>query len=208
MEEIKNSTKSKMQKSIEKLKSDLSKIRTGRAHTGILDHLTVDYYGSQTAINQVANVTVGDSVTINVQPYEKTMIPVIEKAIREGDMGLNPATTGDIIRIPLPPLTEERRRDLIKVVKSEGENSKVAIRNARRDANDSLKKMLKDKEISEDDFSFDLTGSNLKVIVDPMSAQYLQGSTIEYQKTLMAEQFAIRNPNAQTKCGCGSSFSV
>ena len=151
MEEIKNSTKSKMQKSIEKLKSDLSKIRTGRAHTGILDHLTVDYYGSQTAISQVANVTVGDSVTINVQPYEKTMIPVIEKAIREGDMGLNPATTGDIIRIPLPPLTEERRRDLIKVVKSEGENSKVAIRNARRDANDSLKKMLKDKEISEDD---------------------------------------------------------
>jgi len=151
MEEIKNSTKSKMQKSIEKLKSDLSKIRTGRAHTGILDHLTVDYYGSQTAINQVANVTVADSVTINVQPYEKTMIPVIEKAIREGDMGLNPATTGDIIRIPLPPLTEERRRDLIKVVKSEGENSKVAIRNARRDANDSLKKMLKDKEISEDD---------------------------------------------------------
>ena len=151
MEEIKNSTKSKMQKSIEKLKSDLSKIRTGRAHTGILDHLTVDYYGSQTAINQVANVTVGDSVTINVQPYEKTMIPVIEKAIREGDMGLNPATTGDIIRIPLPPLTEERRRDLIKVVKSEGENSKVAIRNARRDANVSLKKMLKDKEISEDD---------------------------------------------------------
>jgi len=151
MEEIKNSTKSKMQKSIEKLKSDLSKIRTGRAHTGILDHLTVDYYGSQTAINQVANVTVADSVTINVQPYEKTMIPVIEKAIREGDMGLNPATTGDIIRIPLPPLTEERRRDLIKVVKSEGENSKVAIRNARRDANDTLKKMLKDKEISEDD---------------------------------------------------------
>jgi len=151
MDEVKSIAKTKMQKSIEKLKNDLSKIRTGRAHTGILDHLTVDYYGSQTAINQVANVTVGDSVTINVQPYEKNMISIIEKAIREGDLGLNPATTGDIIRIPLPPLTEERRRDLIKVVKSEGENSKVAIRNARRDANDALKKLIKDKEISEDD---------------------------------------------------------
>jgi len=151
MDEVKSIAKSKMQKSIEKLKNDLSKIRTGRAHTGILDHLTVDYYGSQTAINQVANITVGDSVTINVQPYEKNMISVIEKAIREGDLGLNPATTGDVIRIPLPPLTEERRRDLIKVVKSEGENSKVAIRNARRDANDALKKLIKDKEISEDD---------------------------------------------------------
>jgi len=151
MDEVKSIAKTKMQKSIEKLKNDLSKIRTGRAHTGILDHLTVDYYGSQTAINQVANVTVGDSVTINVQPYEKNMISVIEKVIREGDLGLNPATTGDIIRIPLPPLTEERRRDLIKVVKSEGENSKVAIRNARRDANDALKKLIKDKEISEDD---------------------------------------------------------
>ena len=151
MDEVKIIAKTKMQKSIEKLKNDLSKIRTGRAHTGILDHLTVDYYGSQTAINQVANVTVGDSVTINVQPYEKNMISIIEKAIREGDLGLNPATTGDIIRIPLPPLTEERRRDLIKVVKSEGENSKVAIRNARRDANDALKKLIKDKEISEDD---------------------------------------------------------
>ena len=151
MDEVKSIAKSKMQKSIEKLKNDLSKIRTGRAHTGILDHLTVDYYGSQTAINQVANVTVGDSVTINVQPYEKNMISIIEKAIREGDLGLNPATTGDVIRIPLPPLTEERRRDLIKVVKSEGENSKVAIRNARRDANDALKKLIKDKEISEDD---------------------------------------------------------
>lgn len=151
MDEVKSIAKTKMQKSIEKLKNDLSKIRTGRAHTGILDHLTVDYYGSQTAINQVANITVGDSVTINVQPYEKNMISVIEKAIREGDLGLNPATTGDVIRIPLPPLTEERRRDLIKVVKSEGENSKVAIRNARRDANDALKKLIKDKEISEDD---------------------------------------------------------
>ena len=151
MDEVKSIAKTKMQKSIEKLKNDLSKIRTGRAHTGILDHLTVDYYGSQTAINQVANITVGDSVTINVQPYEKNMISIIEKAIREGDLGLNPATTGDVIRIPLPPLTEERRRDLIKVVKSEGENSKVAIRNARRDANDALKKLIKDKEISEDD---------------------------------------------------------
>lgn len=151
MEEIKSNAKNRMEKSLEKLKSDLSKIRTGRAHTGILDHLTVDYYGSQTAINQVANITVGDSVTINVQPYEKTMIAVIEKAIREGDLGLNPATSGDIIRVPLPPLTEERRKDLIKMVRSEGENSKVAIRSSRRDANETLKKMMKEKGISEDD---------------------------------------------------------
>ncbi len=151
MEELKNNTKSKMQKSLEALKVDLSKIRTGRAHTGLLDHLMVDYYGSPTAINQVANVTLGDAVTINVQPYEKTMVEIIEKAIRESDLGLNPATSGDMIRIPMPPLTEERRKDLIKVVKSEGENSKISVRNVRRDANDALKKMFKDKDISEDD---------------------------------------------------------
>ena len=151
MEELKNNTKSKMQKSLEALKVDLSKIRTGRAHTGLLDHLMVDYYGSPTSINQVANVTLGDAVTSNVQPYEKTMVEIVEKAIRESDLGLNPATSGDIIRIPMPPLTEERRKDLIKVVKSEGENSKISVRNVRRDANDVLKKQLKDKEISEDD---------------------------------------------------------
>ena len=151
MDEIKQNTNNKMQNSLEALKSDLSKIRTGRAHTGILDHLTVDYYGSQTALNQVAGVTLGDATTINIQPYEKTMIAAVEKVIRESDLGLNPATSGDLIRVPMPPLTEERRKELIKVVKSEGENTKIAIRNARRDANDALKKLNKDKEISEDD---------------------------------------------------------
>ena len=140
-----------MQNSLDALKNNLSKIRTGRAHTGVLDHITVDYYGSQTALNQVAGVTLGDATTINIQPYEKTMITVIEKAIRESDLGLNPATSGDLIRVPMPPLTEERRKDLIKVVKSEGENTKIAIRNVRRDANEALKKLTKDKEISEDD---------------------------------------------------------
>jgi len=151
MEEIKKNTKNKMQNSLDALKNNLSKIRTGRAHTGVLDHITVDYYGSQTALNQVAGVTLGDATTINIQPYEKTMITVIEKAIRESDLGLNPATSGDLIRVPMPPLTEERRKDLIKVVKSEGENTKIAIRNVRRDANELLKKLTKDKEISEDD---------------------------------------------------------
>jgi ribosome recycling factor len=151
MEEIKKNTKNKMQNSLDALKNNLSKIRTGRAHTGVLDHITVDYYGSQTALNQVAGVTLGDATTINIQPYEKTMITVIEKAIRESDLGLNPATSGDLIRVPMPPLTEERRKDLIKVVKSEGENTKIAIRNVRRDANEALKKLTKDKDISEDD---------------------------------------------------------
>ena len=129
MDEIKQNTNNKMQNSLEALKSDLSKIRTGRAHTGILDHLTVDYYGSQTALNQVAGVTLGDATTINIQPYEKTMIAAVEKVIRESDLGLNPATSGDLIRVPMPPLTEERRKELIKLVKSEGENTKIAIRN-------------------------------------------------------------------------------
>ena len=151
MEELKNNTKLKMQKSLEALKVDLSKIRTGRAHTGLLDHLMVDYYGSPTAINQVANITLGDAVTINVQPYEKTIVEIVEKAIRESDLGLNPAVNGDLIRVPMPPLTEERRKDLIKVVKSEGENAKISIRNIRRDGNDELKKQLKEKLISEDD---------------------------------------------------------
>tara|TARA_B100000767_G_scaffold264491_1_gene279451 strand:+ start:1062 stop:1616 length:555 start_codon:yes stop_codon:yes gene_type:complete len=151
MEEIKANVKTKMQKSLDSLKSNLSKIRTGRAHTGILDHINVDYYGTSTSLSQVASVTLADSTTINIQPYEKTMIAIIEKVIRESDLGLNPATSGETIRIPMPPLTEERRRELIKVVKSEAENSKVSIRNIRREANDSLKKLIKDKEISEDD---------------------------------------------------------
>jgi len=151
MEEIRVNVKNKMQKSLDSLKSNLSKIRTGRAHTGILDHINVDYYGSLTSLAQVASVTLADATTINIQPYEKTMIAVIEKVIRESDLGLNPATSGEVIRIPMPPLTEERRRELIKVVKSEAENSKVSMRNIRREANDALKKLIKDKEISEDD---------------------------------------------------------
>ncbi len=149
--ELKKNSEQRMQKTLETLKNDLSKIRTGRAHIGLLDHVQVDYYGSMVPVNQVANVTLGDARTINVQPYEKSMISAVEKAIRDGDLGLNPATNGDVIRVPMPMLTEERRRDLTKVVKGEGENAKVAVRNIRRDSNDALKKLLKDKEISEDD---------------------------------------------------------
>lgn len=149
--DIKKNAEQKMQKSLDSLKTDLSKIRTGRAHTGLLDHVMVEYYGSMVAVNQVANVSLGDARTINVQPYEKNMVGKVEKAIRDSDLGLNPATSGDIIRVPMPMLTEERRRELAKVVRSEGENAKVAVRNVRRDANDALKKMVKDKEISEDD---------------------------------------------------------
>jgi ribosome recycling factor len=149
--ELKTTTEQKMQKSLEALKHDLAKIRTGRAHTGILDHIQVDYYGSMIPINQVANVTLIDARTIGVQPWEKNMVSKVEKAIRDGDLGLNPATQGDLIRVPMPLLTEERRRDLIKVVKHEGEAAKVAVRNLRRDANQHLKDALKAKEVSEDD---------------------------------------------------------
>lgn len=149
--EITKSAETRMGKSIENLKLNLSKIRTGRAHAGILDHVTVDYYGSQVPVGQVANVSVVDARTLNVQPWEKNMAGPIEKAIRESDLGLNPVALGDSIRVPMPPLTEERRRDLTKVVRSEGEDAKVAVRNLRRDGNDALKRLLKDKEISEDD---------------------------------------------------------
>jgi len=151
LNEVKENAVLRMHKSIDSLKLDLSKIRTGRAHAGILDHLLVDYYGAQTLLTQLANITVADATTLNIQPYEKNMIQAIEKVIRESDMGLNPATSGELIRIPMPALTEERRKDLIKVVRSEGENSKISIRNIRRDCNDVLKKMSKEKEISEDD---------------------------------------------------------
>lgn len=151
LEEIKKTADGKMQKSLESLKNDLAKVRTGRAHVGLLDHVMVEYYGSMVAVNQVANVNLGDARTINVQPYEKNMIGKVEKAIRDCDLGLNPATNGDLIRVPMPMLTEERRRDLTKIVRGEAEGAKVAIRNVRRDANDALKKLLKDKEISEDD---------------------------------------------------------
>jgi ribosome recycling factor len=151
LEEIKKTADQKMQKSLEALKNDLAKVRTGRAHTGLLDHVMVEYYGSMVAVNQVANVNLGDARTINVQPYEKNMIAKVEKAIRDSDLGLNPATNGDLIRVPMPMLTEERRKDLIKIVRGEAESAKVSIRNVRRDANDALKKLIKDKEISEDD---------------------------------------------------------
>ncbi len=149
--DVKKTTEQKMLKSIETLKADLSKVRTGRAHTGILDHVMVDYYGSPTQISQVANVTLLDARTIGVQPWEKKLGPAIEKAIRESDLGLNPSTVGEVIRVPTPALTEERRKEMVKLVKTEGENAKIAIRNIRRDANEGLKKLLKDKAISEDD---------------------------------------------------------
>jgi ribosome recycling factor len=151
LEDIKKTADSKMQKSLEALKNDLAKVRTGRAHAGLVDHVMVEYYGSMVAINQVANVNLGDARTIHVQPYEKSMISKVEKAIRDCDLGLNPATNGDLVRVPMPMLTEERRRDLTKIVRGEAEGAKVAIRNVRRDANDTLKKLLKEKEISEDD---------------------------------------------------------
>lgn len=149
--DIKKNTEQKMLKSIEAFKNELAKIRTGRAHPGILDQVHVDYYGSDVPISQVANVTLLDARTISVQPWEKGMAAKVEKAIRESDLGLNPSTQGDVIRVPMPPLTEERRRDLTKVVKSSGEDAKVAVRNLRRDANEQAKKLLKDKAITEDD---------------------------------------------------------
>ncbi len=149
--DVKITTEQKMHKSLEALKTDLGKVRTGRAHTGILDHLTVDYYGTQMPLKQVANLTLLDARTIGISPWEKKMGAVIEKAIRDSDLGLNPSAQGDLIRVPMPALTEERRRELIKVIKGEGENSKVAVRNLRRDANHHLKELLKQKNVSEDD---------------------------------------------------------
>ncbi len=149
--DIKKQATEKMAKSIETLKHDLSKVRTGRAHTGLIDHLRVDYYGTETPINQVASVTLSDARTIAVQPFEKKMVPVVEKAIRDSDLGVNPATSGDMIRIPMPALTEERRKELAKIVKHEGENAKIAVRNIRRDAMTHVKALLKDGEVSEDD---------------------------------------------------------
>ncbi|MBE0614177.1 MAG: ribosome recycling factor [Burkholderiales bacterium] len=149
--DVKKTAEQKMQKSLEALKTDLGKVRTGRAHTGILDHITVDYYGTLMPINQVANLTLIDARTIGISPWEKKMGAVIEKAIRDSDLGLNPSSQGELIRVPMPALTEERRRELIKVVKGEGENAKVAVRNLRRDANHHLKDLLKQKAVSEDD---------------------------------------------------------
>jgi len=149
--DIKKTAETKMARSVEAFKGELQKIRTGRAHPGLLDQVHVDYYGSQVPISQVANVSLLDARTISVQPWEKGMGAKIEKAIRESDLGLNPQTSGDLIRVPMPALTEERRKDLTKVVRHAGEEAKVAVRNLRRDANDHAKRMLKDKEVTEDE---------------------------------------------------------
>lgn len=149
--DLKKSTEQKMQKSLEALKNDFGKVRTGRAHTGLLDHIQVEYYGSPVPLSQVANLSLLDARTIGVQPWEKNMIAKVEKAIRDSDLGLNPATQGDVVRVPMPPLTEERRKELIKVVRGEAENARIAIRNLRRDANQHLKDGVKAKTISEDE---------------------------------------------------------
>ena len=151
IDDLKKDAEIRMGKSIDALKHELSKLRTGRAHPGLLEHITVDYYGSQVPLSQVANISVADARMLNVTPWEKPMVPVIEKAILNSDMGLNPATAGDLIRVPLPALTEERRKDLIRIVKQEGEAAKVAIRNIRRDVLGDVKGLLKEKEITEDD---------------------------------------------------------
>ncbi len=151
IETIKKDTKSRMGKSIESLKLELSRIRTGRAHASLLDHVMVDFYGSEVPVGQAANVSNSDARTLNIQPWDKSMVAVIEKAIINSDLGITPTSAGDVIRISLPPLTEERRKDLVKIVKGEGENAKVAIRNIRRDANSAIKKLLNDKDITEDD---------------------------------------------------------
>lgn len=149
--EIKSDAESRMKKAIEALKVEFSRLRTGRAHPGILDHITVDYYGTATHLSQVANVSVADARTLTITPWEKNMVPVIEKAIINSDLGLNPATAGLIIRVPMPALNEERRKELIKVVRNESENARVGVRNARRDANQQIKELLKEKLITEDD---------------------------------------------------------
>jgi ribosome recycling factor len=151
LEKIKRDAERRMTRTLETLRADLAKVRTGRAHAGLLDHLRVDYYGTATPINQVASVTVSDSRTITVTPWDKNMVATVEKAIRESDLGLNPATSGQVIRIPLPPLTEERRNELAKVVRGEGENAKIAVRNIRRDCNHHFKELLKKKSISQDE---------------------------------------------------------
>jgi len=150
LSEVKKNAEQRMHKSLDALKADLGKVRTGRAHAGLLDHVMVDYYGSQTPIPKVANVSLLDARTLGVSPWEKKLLGAIEKAIRDSDLGLNPASHGDMVRVPMPALTEERRRDLVKVIKHEGENAKVAVRNLRRDANQALKELLKSKAVSED----------------------------------------------------------
>lgn len=151
IEDLKKDARTRMKKSVQALQQEFGAVRTGRAHSGLLDHLTVEYYGVEVPLNQTANVTVEDSRTLAVQPWEKTMVQKIEKAIRNSDLGLNPTAAGQVIRVPMPPLTEERRRELVKVVRHEAENARIAVRNIRRDVNNDLKSLLKDKEITEDE---------------------------------------------------------
>ena len=181
--EIKKQASEKMAKSVETLKHDLSKVRTGRAHTGLIDHLRVDYYGTETPINQVASVTLSDARTIAIQPFEKKMVQAVEKAIRDSDLGVNPATSGDVIRVPMPPLTEERRKELAKIVKHEGENAKVAVRNIRRDAMTHVKALLKDGEVSEDDDK--RAEKEIQAMTDK-SVQDIDKMVQEKEKELMA----------------------
>jgi ribosome recycling factor len=181
--ELRKSTEQKMHKSLEALRQDLHKVRTGRAHTGILDHVQVEYYGSLVPIAQVAGVTLIDARTIGVQPWEKPMIAKVEKAIREADLGLNPATQGDLIRVPMPMLTEERRKELIKLVKQESENAKVGIRNLRRDANNHLKEALKKHELSEDEER--RTQDDIQKLTDRFVAE-VDKALAEKEKDLMA----------------------
>jgi ribosome recycling factor len=181
--ELKKQSEQKMVKSLEALKSDLGKVRTGRAHAGILDHIQVDYYGSIVPLKQIANVTLSDARTITVQPWEKKLSLVIEKAIRDSDLGLNPISAGEVIRVPMPPLTEERRKELTKVVKSEGEHAKVAIRNIRRDANSALKDALKAKTIPEDDEK--RAQDDIQKLTDRYIAE-MDKAVVEKEKDLMS----------------------
>jgi ribosome recycling factor len=151
IDDIELDAEQRMEKSVEALRGELRKLRTGRAHSSLLDHITVEYYGAEMPLNQAANIGVEDARTLTVKPWEKSMVPVVEKAIMNSDLGLNPATNGDLIRVPLPPLTEDRRKDMVKLVRQEAEKARVAIRNIRRDANSDLKALLKEKEITEDD---------------------------------------------------------
>mgnify|MGYP005840491869 FL=1 len=181
--DIKKSAEDKMKKTLEALKTDFHKVRTGRAHAGILDHVKVDYYGTLMPINQVANISVMDAHTLGVQPWEKPMVAKVEKAIRDSDLGLNPASMGDVIRVPMPPLTEERRKELVKLVRGEAENGKVAVRNIRRDAIAHLKELVKTKDASEDEER--RAQDEVQKLTDKYIAE-IDKATAEKEKDLMA----------------------
>jgi ribosome recycling factor len=181
--DIKKQASEKMAKSIETLKHDLAKVRTGRAHVGLIDHLRVDYYGTEMPINQVGSVTLSDARTISIQPFEKKMVQVVEKAIRDSDLGVNPATSGDVIRVPMPALTEERRKELARIVKHEGENAKVAVRNIRRDALQHLKELLKNSEVGEDEEK--RAADEVQKLTDKASAD-IDKAVAEKERDLMA----------------------